>query len=138
MIVYVITCGEYSDYRICAVATDKKKAEMLKKKFDHADHTGASIEEYDTDACELALEQNKDFYELFFRKDGSCAWIINRTTEGISRSRRFHVDDELEEHITYIEKSGNCYVCVKADDDESAVKIAVERREKYLAEKNGL
>ena len=29
MKVYVITCGEYSDYQVCAVTLDKEQAELL-------------------------------------------------------------------------------------------------------------
>ena len=32
--VYVITSGEYSDYHICAVTLDPKRAEKMKKFYD--------------------------------------------------------------------------------------------------------
>lgn len=48
MKIYVITKGAYSDYHICAVATDKKKAEILRKAFSD-DWNEAQIETYETD-----------------------------------------------------------------------------------------
>ena len=48
MKVYVITQGCYSDYHICAVATDEEKAKLLKKYYSCRDDI-AEIEEYDTE-----------------------------------------------------------------------------------------
>lgn len=49
MKVYVITEGNYSDYHICTVTTNKERAEKLVKIFsDNWDD--AKIEEYDTES----------------------------------------------------------------------------------------
>ena len=136
MKVYVITCGAHSDYRICAVAVDREKAEELKKRFEYADDTGADIEEWETDDSQR--HQTQDTYELHFGKDGNCIGITNKTAEHISRQRRYYTDEDLEEEIYYRAENGHCYVSVFADNAESAVKIAEERRTKYISEIKGL
>lgn len=133
MIVYVITCGEYSDYRICAVTLDKMKAEALKKKYDYVDYTGANIEEYDTDDCEKTLFRNNDFFRVTLRKDGSCISVTNQSLSPYSDA-----DDDCEEDFMYDEETGRCFAGVWAEDGTHAVKIAAERRAKYLSEKLGL
>jgi len=48
--VYVITKGYYSDYHICAVTAEKKRAEELKKMYTD-DYDAAKIEEYKLNEC---------------------------------------------------------------------------------------
>ena len=53
---YVITKGEYSDYKIYAVTLDKEQAELLKAEYsDKWDE--AFIEEYDTDRFSIRIRQ---------------------------------------------------------------------------------
>ena len=138
MKVYVITCGAHSDYRICAVAIDPKKAEELKMRFDLADDTGANIEEWDTDDTRIGLSQSQDTYEVHFDGRGKCISIINKTADHISRQGRYYTDaDDLEEEIYYSDGNEHCYVSVFADDAERALKIATKRRAKFLSEMHG-
>lgn len=134
MKVYVITCGAHSDYRICAVAIDPKKAEELKRRFDLADDTGANIEEWDTDDARIDLSQSQDIYEVHFDGQGNCVRITNKTADNISRQGRYYTDEDLEEKIYYNDGNKHCYVSVFAYEAESAVKIATERRAKFLSE----
>ena len=56
MIVYVLTSGEYSDYRILAVAIDAEKAKLLQAKLNPLHYNDVCIEEYDTkefDVCRI-------------------------------------------------------------------------------------
>ena len=137
MKVYVITCGAHSDYRICAVAIDPKRAEELKKRFDLADDTGANIEVWDTDGNKFNLSQSQDTYEVHFDGRGKCIGIINKTADHISRQGRYYTDEDLEEKIYYNGGNKHCYVSVFAYEAESAVKIATERRAKFLSEMHG-
>lgn len=137
MKVYVITCGAHSDYRICAVAIDPKRAEELKKRFDLADDTGADIEEWDTDDSRLDLSQSQDTYEVHFDGHGNCVRITNKTADNISRQGRYYTDEDLEEKIYYSDCNEHCYVSVFADDAEHALKIATKRRAKFLSEMHG-
>ena len=133
MKVYVITSGEYSDYHICAVALDDKKAKILKEKFDHDDYTGATIEEYDTEEYE-GIRSGKSVYRVFFNKSGDCDEIMNCCKEGLNC---YHLS-WCKEEPKYIQHTGRCIVYVLANCKEAAIKIAAERRAKYLAEKMGL
>jgi hypothetical protein len=134
MKVYVITCGAHSDYRICAVAIDPKKAEELKRRFDLADYTGANIEEWDTDDARIDLSQSQDIYEVHFDGQGNCVRITNKTADNISRQGRYYTDEDLKEKIYYNDGNKHSYVSVFAYEAESAVKIATERRAKFLSE----
>lgn len=133
MKVYVITSGEYSDYHICAVALDHKKAEMLKEKFDRDNYTGATIEEYDTEEYEGVMN-GKSVYRIFFNASGDCDEIMDCSEEGLNC---YHLQWSKEEP-NYIPCTGRCIVYVLADSEKAAIKIAAERRAKYLAEKMGL
>lgn len=129
MKVYVITVGEYSDYRICAVTLDKENAEKLKKKCDHFDYTGAQIEEYDTDESESILIG--DVYRVYFDRSGKVEEVgkSNLTSYTLEMSKEEPFFNSLDNLLT---------VYVIADNAEAAIKIAAERRAKYLAEKMGL
>lgn len=74
MKVYVITCGEYSDYHICSVTLDKEQAELLKVRYsDECDE--AYIEEYETDNYKIKAEDAyKHMYIVTFNKSeiSSC------------------------------------------------------------------
>lgn len=64
MKIYVITKGDYSDYHICAVATDRQKAELLKI-FHSTDYDNAEIEEYETDDNVRKLEEAEAFEPIY-------------------------------------------------------------------------
>lgn len=129
MKVYVITTGEYSDYRICAVTLDKEKAEKLKIKCDPLDYTGARIEEYDTDECEAFYDG--DIYRVHFDV-GGCVYTIAKS-EPTSYALEMLKAKPHFDAISHL-----LIVYVSADSAEAAIKIAAERRAKYIAEKMGL
>ena len=123
--VYVITSGCYSDYHICAVSLDLKKAEMLKKFYEKIEYDEVNIEEYDSDYYADRIASGYSMYLVQFEKTGQVHHINpNR--------------DPTEERIysTWSERYINVEVWAK--DEESAVKIAAEKRAKYLAEKEGI
>ena len=123
--VYVITSGCYSDYHICAVSLDLKKAEMLKKYYEKTEYDEVDIEEYDEDCYVDRIASGYSMYLVQFEKTGQVHYINpNRTT--------------TEERIysTWNERYINVEVWAK--DEESAIKIAAEKRAKYLVEKEGI
>ena len=126
MKVYVITTGEYSDYRICAVTLDKEKAEKLKKKCDHFDYTGAQIEEYDADECEAFYD--RDIYRVIFEQEGRVNTVAKSEPTSYTLSM-------CKEKPQYDSIGHRLSIYVLADDAEAAIKVAAERRAKYLAEK---
>ena len=123
--VYVITSGCYSDYHICAVTLDPKKAELLKKFYDKVEYDETAIEEYYADFEYNRISEGYKMYLVQFDKAGKVHCIRdNRSPEG--------------ENIYETCNGYYVNVTVWAKDDESAIKIAAERRAKYLAEKEGI
>lgn len=126
MKIYVITKGEYSDYRICAVATDPEKADALAK-FYSSKYDTAEVEEYDTeDAPDLTKGMN--LFRICFSPAGDVVDIRDVLPE-------VWEDGEIRE---FKHEPGFVYAVVQANTEEDAIKIGAERRAKYLAEKMGL
>lgn len=127
-IVYVVTKGCYSDYHICAVTLDKEKAERLCKLFDGGGWDEARVEGYDTETHEGLLSGRKP-YNVGFRKNGDLS-SVNEQKLGIE-----HFIPRIGEYPMHEE----CLVVsLYAKNKESAIKIAAEKRAKYLAEKEGI
>lgn len=121
MKVYVITKGQYSDYHICAVVTDFKKAQILREKFsDKIDD--AKIEEFDTENFN-DIFAGKNLYCIYFGKNG------NVTSVFVNELDYFDPKDNL------VKIFRDCIVRVNvfAFDAASAIKIAVEKRAIELA-----
>ena len=126
MKVYVITCGEYSDYQICAVTLDKKQAELLKAKYSDK-WEEACIEVYDTDN-----------YKIEVSEDYKPMWKVKFCGNEMRGCYAF--TGESVKHGT-VYNSGWCgtiYVYVNAKDEEHARKIAKDIYMKWLAEQNDL
>lgn len=124
MKIYVVTRGEYSDYSIITATTDRDVAESIAKKFSGG-YSETVVEEYED--AELML---KPCWLVTFQKDGSVAEVKN----------------ESDNYFRYHD-AGRCWVpvdrrqvavSVVADSIESAVKIAAEKRAKFLAECEGI
>ena len=128
MKIYVITKGEYSDYHICDVAIDKERAESLVK-FHSSEYELAEIEEYDTEAT--PDEAIKNFEPI---------WYVHITPSGsISKTRISHFSNDPSydnEYNLFNDNSFNAYI--KTKSEEYAVKIALDRRAKILAERFGI
>lgn len=123
---YVVTNGYPSDYSIIAVTTDFEIAEKIATKFSTR-YDEPRIEEYGD-----AMVMLRPAWMIYFDRAGNvistrecdCAYDYSR------------IGECLEGSIVY---SGfNLRVTVSADDVESAVKIAAEKRAEYLAEKLGV
>lgn len=116
--VYIITKGAYSDYHICAVASDKNMAEKLCRAYTNNDRHKARIEEYD-------LNERPEDVRIRY-----CVEITDDDVEVC-------VDDyDNKEHE--FGDMGDFTAYVLARDQEHAVKIAQDRRAEYLAKKEGV
>ena len=129
MKIYVITKGEYSDYHICGVAVEKAKAESMARIFSDK-WEKAEVEEWDTEDVDLSIEGKTPYRVTFFENGDVCETAetsIDYFMSGI-------------EKIKYPQnwRGATLNVCVYADDKNSAIKIASEKRAKWLAEKLGL
>ena len=125
--VYVITKGCYSDYHICAVTLDKKKAERLCNLVDDGGMDESKIEEWDTEQHVDLLSGRKPYY-VSFRKNGDL-YSVDESTWGFE-----YFESEIIERPKI---NDSLLVKLYAEDKESAIKIAAEKRAKYLAEKEG-
>ena len=121
--IYVVTKGDYSDYHIVAATLDKDVAEKIAAKFDGW-HDECRIEEY----CDAEI-MLKPAWIIYFDRSGN----VESTTECDSSYEYSQIGEVHENNHVY--SFYHMYVTVSADDLDSAIKIAAEKRAKYLAEK---
>ncbi len=121
-IIYVATQGSYSDYRICAVFTDKALAEKYKNSLPD-NWEGPRIEEYIANPHSKELNKNHKPYFLRMKKDGECVEIrIADSSYGFDGNNMgFDVRN-------------NMYLNIFARDEKHAIKIANEKRAQLIAE----
>lgn len=122
MKIYVITKGEYSDYHICAVATDPVKADQLAE-FYSSKYDKAYVEEFDTEAVP-GFTKGMSSFKVRFDKRGDVV-LIYEYPECWNDKIMLHADCSVD-------------VSVQANSEEDAKKIGAEKRAKFLAEKMGL
>lgn len=119
MKLYAVTKGDYSEYHIIGLTASKKKAEFWAKAY--SDKWGkATVEEFE-DGEEF---DNRLMYEVNIHKDYGVRVYLQEYCGGVERIKEY--------------KDGDVCVWVLAEDKAKAVKIACDRRAKYLAEKAGL
>jgi len=123
--VYVITKGDYSDYHICAVATNQAKARMLAE-FYSSKYEPAEVEEYDTkDVPDIT--EGKTVYRIKFDPSGNAVDVYDESPE--------YWNNQPSE---YKRLPGYVNVTVLAKSMEAAIKIGAEKRAQFLAERMGL
>jgi hypothetical protein len=118
---YVVTTGEYSDYRVVAVFTTRESAEKYVGLWPdrYADCNDPRIEEYLLDEVP-GLPPGKVLYRVLFDRDGNSVAKHEPPTEYMSGVRPYGDGKTM---VTY------CW----ARDSEHAVKIANERRVQTIA-----
>lgn len=127
MEIYIITKGNYSDYHICTVSTDKKKAETLRKAF--SDSWGeAQIETYDTDEFLTEIENGFKLYDCAMKKDGDMSIATCESS--------IEYIDSADFKVKKYEKAYRVYVWAK--DKEHARKIAADKIAEFKAKKEGI
>jgi hypothetical protein len=126
MKIYVVTQGEYSDYHIITATTDKSVAEAVAKKFKDSSYCEAAVEEYED--AEIML---KPCWVIWFKQDGSV-------DEAENASDCYYTYGEIGQCHRPKFRPDLLRVIVSADNEAAAIKIAAERRAKFLAEEEGL
>lgn len=117
MKIYVITSGDYSEYHICAVADNMKRAKELQKFF------GAEyIETYDTETYTNIFERGYKEYSCHMYKDGTID--INESLG--------HEYPHFKVH-KYGAARENYHLDVIAKDKEHAQKIFTDKVAEYKA-----
>ncbi len=114
--VYIVTCGEYSDYRILAVFSDKETAEAYAKL--DVGYDGPSVEEWDLDVP----REDWGSVSLYMKKDGSC----QITGVGLA-------DAGDQRHHFWGGRPDEMFICLAGTDTERAVRRANEIRSQLIA-----
>lgn len=136
MKIYIVTCGEYSDYGILAAFLDETKAKMFVEKYNRGYGTQhydeAKIEEYE-EGIPFDIE-TLNVYAVRFYKDGS---------HDIAKKELHNVYD-FQTPLPHIFAPVSMFIRhkylveVAAKDEEHAFKIACDALAKWKAEQEGL
>jgi hypothetical protein len=120
--VYVVTCGTYSDYSICAVFSNKELAEDYINSFSKGYDNSLRIEEY-----ELNVKgdlKGKKAFEIIIEKNGNIKSVEYADSYDLTNTRTyFRLAHDKNSLVVY------CF----AKDKNHAIKIANEKRIKYIA-----
>lgn len=128
MKIYVITAGEYSDYHIVAVTTDKEKADNFVKIHNESKrfyYDDAYVEEYDTDDFDIAVDDhNAKYFKVF------CDWDYAQGCEKIECDEIDSLDYIADRNSQYYtlrigDMSRWKFYCT-AKDEEHAIKKATD------------
>ena len=114
--IYVLTCGEYSDYHIIMATTDEEKAFYFQRLY-----PAAQIEYFDDSNI-----QTMPLFSLRMWKD-----------DGIVRAFESDRFEGIEINKVY-EKSRIFYAYVQAKDEDTPKKIYFDLYTQYKAEKEGI
>lgn len=139
MKVYIITSGEYSDYKIDAVTLDKEEAERMVNVFPQE-----RIEEYDTDDFPMILT-NDPYWNCEYSlptRNMSGEIIYNESIE-IYQEDYYYVYDlkELNKVINETKIDGSLCgfrMYIQAKDREHAAKIFYDKVAEWKAEQKGI
>lgn len=156
--VYVITCGEYSDYHICAVCSTRERAEELRPLYSDR-YDIAEIEEFEMDQGPANAESRIAVYMVDINRWVEQGVVTDSKLQKIGLSSE-HVHlitmDRERDRDKYTfpgfmnywpkscdRKSGSLdfKVYIRADvaeSEEKALKIARDRFAKALAEQLGV
>jgi hypothetical protein len=119
-IIYIVTNGSYSDYRIVAVYDNNEMAQQ------HANSLpDAQVEEYEINQFADKLKQGLFAFEITMQKDGTVIYV---------HKKGFELDDWDNTPSIYC-RDGDCqlsYPCY-AKSEEHATKIANEKRLQLIA-----
>jgi hypothetical protein len=130
--VYIVTHGDYSDYRIDGVFSTKERAnEFIRTRVRYGD-----IEEWDVDAFDELIRSGLYRYIVWFDEDGNADLppICRPDESDLAQPEVTEVNDSMR----YRPSPLRLRVDVWARDDEHAIKVASEKRAQYLAERAGI
>lgn len=129
MKLYAVTKGEYSDYHIIALTTDKDVAEKLAKKYSNRANTycfaeDAEVEEYEDGV--VLLDRDCYFVRVV---GGNVTEVIAPNTE----ETWFNDDEKLYNESVVGDRMNGYYTYVLARNPDEAAKIGKDRVMKYIA-----
>jgi hypothetical protein len=124
--VFLVTRGDYSDYRVCAVFSDEKLAQKYIDSF-NLTYDEFKIEDYELDIYQNELRENYKPFFLRMTKEGNCTEIR------IQKESYSFEDGKID---IGFDKDKNMYISIFAKDEKHAIKIANEKRAQLIAENN--
>lgn len=128
MKVFVITAGKYSDFHICAVASNAERAELLRK-FYCCGGNEADVEIYDTDDAPQIVGTPTRIYNVRISPSGQVT---------MGGGEEYHFGDDRYNTRYELGPSLAFQMWLPAVDEEHAKKIACDTRAVVLAKRLGL
>ena len=136
MKVYVITKGYYSDYHICAVAVDRKRAEHLAKLYGSGRNDYAEIEEFDTD--DVGFDKydldNEPLIRYYVQLNRNCEPEVSEEYLKASDVENYKTVGNFARRSNGMAETNVYMAHVATDTKEKAIKIAQDMYAKALAE----
>lgn len=120
--IYLVTRGDYSDYEVTAVFTEKKLAEKYINSFKKSNYDEFRIEVYILNPHEEQLKKDYKPYFVRMAKDGKVKDIYIQESH-------YNLDNL---NIKF-DINNNMYISIFAKDEKHAVKIANEKRGQLIA-----
>jgi hypothetical protein len=127
MKIYVVTKGYYSDYHIITATLSKQRAENIAKIYTDRYDT-AEVEEFDEmsdETIDRMMEELELRYVFNIQQDGTVSAV-----EVVYEKKNAKIMDTS--------RYDRIHFSIPAKDKEHAIKIAIDLRYKYYAEKYGL
>jgi hypothetical protein len=122
--IFLVTTGDYSDYRVCGVFDKKELAQKYIKSFTKDSYTKFRIEEYPLNPYKFELTNNYKPYFLRMTKEGNCTEIFVQDSDYNFKDGTIDLGFDI---------NNNLYVSVFAKDRKHAIKIANEKRVQLIA-----
>lgn len=119
--IYGVSSGEYSDYRILAMFDCRDKAQKYINRWGSRDYDDMNIEEYELNPSIDEINSNLDFYSVSMNYEGV---VNNIRNDGIPRESVSRVS-YCRDHRT---KNKFLLVDCFAKDEKHAIKITNEKR----------
>lgn len=115
--IYVLTTGEYSDYKIVGLFTTKELAEAFMEKF----NIDGTVEEYELDVLDQYTKMEELAFKVLMKKDGTVEHV--------------NITDDVNDAInTFVGNNKFRLWCTCfAKDKEHAIKITNEKRLQLIA-----
>ena len=118
--VYIVTAGDYSDYRIEGVFTTKEKAQGY---IDACIKRPADIEVWKLNEWTAKIEQGLKSYNVWIDEDGNVQRVELHSPQ----------KNEFSQRLGYIYDQGDFETAIWAKTPEHAIKVANERRTIIIA-----
>ncbi len=128
--IYIVTKGEYSDYRICGVFDNKELAEKFAEKLSNKLEK-ARIEEWELNPAEYELKNDLSIWYVTLDYKGNCVKVEKK------EDWEYYYENTLPPSCITKSASGYYYyIYCFARDEKHAIKIASEKLFRFKVEEN--